>query len=137
MQIQIIRTIPTYLNSFHQWKTYEALHEGLPTTDINIGIIERVKLRAQALYPQQSIHLIEPELTPFAMEGAFSEFSQYPRYTCVARILHMEAIRTITKAASSLVVIWMQENYAMPIDEEVLEKIKWIEWDMVADECDY
>lgn len=35
--------------------------------------------------------------------------------------------------ASILAVVWFQENFALPIDESVLERIKAIDWDRLAE----
>jgi hypothetical protein len=35
--------------------------------------------------------------------------------------------------ASILAVVWFQETFALPIDESVLERIKAIDWDRLAE----
>ena len=48
-----------------------------------------------------------------------------------------QVFRDFDMHGSALTVVWFQENYAMPIDDLILEKIKQIPWAEIADEFEY
>lgn len=53
--------------------------------------------------------------------------------TCRA-ILHSSAIINEKGEYSELIVIWFQDGLAMPIDPIVVEQIKAINWDILAED---
>lgn len=57
--------------------------------------------------------------------------------TCVARFECSEIVPNKPKRdGSELAVVWFQQDFAMPIDPVVMEKIKALEWDTYAENYD-
>ena len=134
-EIKTSRHQPALLTSIYQWLTYESLHQGLPTKSFNQKLIGKSQSVAKSLYPGQSIHMIQSELEPIASEGSFSKIHLFPRYTCIARLYHPDPIHEMTKS-SCLVIVWMQESFAFPIDEDILMNIQQVNWDSIALDCE-
>ena len=114
-----------------QWRTYDGLLEGLPTIEMNNRHLTVAKEEAKKFCWQDEIYLIEPEQTPISYdEGKYGKYpfgkpASLPQVTCIAKIKCLSTtFKDKTKDYSSLGIIWFQENYAFPIDKNVLEKIK-------------
>ena len=127
------------VKSFYQWETYGGLLEGLPNDNMNRRIIEITKDRAKDFVFMEEIYLIEPKEAPIHYEGKypFGTPAALPGITCVAELWYNDVFRDKEKMFSSLCIIWFQEDYAFPIDEEIIEKINGIPYSQICGEFDY
>ncbi|MHB8901764.1 MAG: hypothetical protein ACYC6Y_23660, partial [Thermoguttaceae bacterium] len=62
----------------------------------------------------------------------FGTPAKLPRIECIARFVRPQFARDKTKDLSQLVVIWYQDDFAFPVDEEIAEKFKAINWNAEA-----
>ena len=108
------------------------LVEGLPTVEMNRGILNRTLEETRRLGWHANRYLIEPTEEPIGMEGdryPFGEPAALPSVACV-ELLHSRGPDP-TKY-SSLTVIWFQSSFAFPIEDAALGQIKEIDWDAKA-----
>src|SRR5262249_5856432 len=122
--------------SIRQWFTYVGLLDGLPTDRINQEMIERLlreegERRGWAGEP----YLVPPAVRPIKFSDnrpyPFGNPEEFPHVTCVAEFTSSPA-RDTTKHGSALTVIWFQDSYAFPIDPQVLEHLRGLDWDSKA-----
>jgi hypothetical protein len=126
------------MRQLYQSYTYEGMLAGLPYKSLNDRIIaEALKLADEnPLLESGKTVLIEPRITLIKgrtvppREGEVPESSPHlPEVTCIGR-LWVSYIEALT-------VVWFQDRMAMPIDADVLERIKALDWRAVAKEIDY
>ncbi|NHN25988.1 hypothetical protein FIA58_009910 [Flavobacterium jejuense] len=127
------------IKSIKQWHTYGGLLEGIPNDKMNARIIERTKIEAKEFSHMEEIYLIEPKEMPIDYDGKypFGNPAALPGVTCVAELWHNDVFRDTNKMFSSLCIIWFQEDYAFPIDEEIVKAIKEIPFSKICGEFDY
>lgn len=122
-----------------QWLTYDGLLEGLPTARMNNGILLDVKEDAKKFCGFDEVYLIEPPLTPIHYDGKypFGEPVSLPKVTCIIELWYYTTFRDSEKDFSSLGVIWFQDDYAFPIDKEIIEEMKKIPFSEICGEFNY
>lgn len=119
--------------------TYGGLLEGLPTTRMNDYILASVKEEAKKFCGLDEIYLIEPQQTPIPYDGKypFGTPMSLPSVICIIKIWYYTTFRDKEKDFSCLGIIWFQNDYAFPIDEEIVEKIKEIPFSKICGEFQY
>ena len=127
------------IKGIYQWPTYGGLLEGLPVERINSNIIQNARYTAKRHTGNQTLFMIEPISTPIPYEGIypFGTPTALPNIICVADLSVAQPARDMNKQGSALTVMWFQNDYAFPIDNDILEKIKEIPWSQLADDFDY
>jgi len=122
-----------------QWHTYDGLLNGLPTIEMNNRHLVVAKEEAKKICYHDEIYLIEPKQTPIPHKGEypFGEPASLPAVTCIAKIRYIFPFRDKTKDYSSLGIVWFQEDFAFPIDKDVLEKIKAIPFREICGEFEW
>lgn len=133
------------IECIHQWPTYRGLLEGLPTTQMNARILSHSKQYARKYCDIEAFHLLEPVQTAIKYEGIrrwipgypLGNPSALPPITCLAALRSLEPVRDKTKDAARLAVTWFQNEYAFPIDAAVLEQMKGIPFDRIAEDFEY
>lgn len=140
-QIEINSGQTLYLQHLNQNWTYEGLLEGLPTAERNVGIIKRALEKAVLPYWQGKPYLIQPSETAIQYrEGKkypFGTPAALPGVTCEALFTSLFPARDKTKDHSWLIVVWFQDDFALPIDEDVAKQIVAIDWENTANDEDY
>lgn len=131
-KIRISRETTAVLMALHQWLTYQGSLDDVPTEHINNEIVHQAEATARKLFPNDKIYIIPPVLTPIALHGDLSKLFILPRRTCIGQLLHPDPIKTITADYSSLVVVWWQSSFALPINSSILEVMTSINWDDLA-----
>lgn len=124
------------IESIKQWHTYRGLFAGIPNERLNEKIIKRTKRAARAFCHMDEIYLIEPKQKPIDYDGKHSLESNpasLPEVTCMA-VLWSNSLRDPEKDYSSLCIIWFQEDYAFPIEKDILSKIKEIPYRKICGE---
>ena len=139
------------LYEIHCSLTYSGLLEGLPNRKMNKDIILGLaEMANDKIYNPTNPYLIEPEEKKIHIEGGSTksysdrmikehgddwELVQIPRIQCIASF-ESESI-TDDYMGSNLTVAWFQEEYPMPIQQDVINKIKSIDWDNKASSFDF
>jgi hypothetical protein len=134
------------LKSLAQEMTYGGLLMGTPTSEINDrkvrSIIDRVSKdaaafgRAPFLVPPARRDFLRErgDMTTIQRDGWTPEWM--PAITCIGRFESLPA-KDRDMHASALAIIWLQDDYAMPISNAALESIKSIEWASYAFDFEY
>jgi len=117
----------------NQQHTYSGLSDGPPFERINNELLKRTIEEAKRF--NNPIHLIDPVLTPIPYEGKypFGDPVSLPQITCIADLLCFKAAKG-SGDYSVLTVVWLQEDYAFPIDNKIILSLKELEWDKFAED---
>jgi len=124
------------LRELSQSLTYGGLLEGLPTRRRNQKYLENVVARHQT--PQQPpVFLITPAETAIELEPGetypFGDPATLPRITCVGlfRSTPVAAADAVLNR-SELRVVWLQNEFALPIEASIMEDLSKLDWDALA-----
>ena len=131
-----------YLRGLRQYLTYEGLLEGLPTAERNKEVLERLIDDNRYKPDGGGSYLIHPTETPIDFSAAgrpypFGTPSALPAVTCIGRFASLEPARNASSDMSRLVVIWFQEEFAFPIDPDVVARLKALDWETLGVDMDY
>lgn len=128
------------LRKLDQILTYEGLIEGLPTTRMNQRLIastlENVLLPYRKANREANVYLVPPTEREIKYEREkpypFGDPSELPAVKCIATFLSDTPARDESQWISWLVIVWFQEQFALPLDEDIEAHIKSMDWDAVA-----
>ncbi|MCP4133885.1 MAG: hypothetical protein GY754_23145 [bacterium] len=132
------RTI--YLQSIYQYEIYSGLLEGLPTKEMNKGIINEVIEKAVKLFDFESAYLIKPiEKEKFVhfKNYPFGEPAALPEVACMGFFHSLEYAKNKEMDYSYSVIVWFQDQYAFPVDPIALKEIEEIKWETIAVDYEY
>ena len=124
-----------------QYLTYERLLEGLPTEEMNKERLEHLLASQRNQSYRAAPNLITPveKTIEYAREKPypFGKPAALPGVTCIGRFESLEPARDQNCDLSGLVVIWFQDEFALPIDASVLDQIREIDWEKHAADFEY
>jgi uncharacterized protein (TIGR02996 family) len=135
------------LEALDQVMTYAGLLVGVPNREANDRFIEDA-LRAAERHcvGEARPHLIPPPrrdyfCEPGDMEHLRAEFPDrapewLPLVRCIGSFLDVVQARDKSKDISVLVVVWFQDEYALPIREPALSQIRDLDWESLAADID-
>jgi hypothetical protein len=119
------------LITLHQSLTYAGLVEGVPTDRLNRRLIDSAVRDAKEVFGHAEPFLFRPEQTPFDIgrKYPFGEPATIPAVRCIA---YFECLFPTPKGQdadySCMTMVWFQDEFAMPIDPDVLNKIRAVDW---------
>lgn len=118
------------VRSLHQWSTYEGLLEGVPTDKLNKRILENIRSKAVELTSVPNCYLVEPTATPIDLgrKYPFGEPMSFPGIVCVAGLKAMGTSNPDVGGISELTLIYFQDAFSPPIDDNVLNELKNVDW---------
>jgi hypothetical protein len=104
-----------FLQELHQISIYEGVLEGHPTHDDNQRFIAEALATAASRFGLP-VELIPPVEQPVvdAVPSARRQPARIPRIACAARFMSFECARDPSKDASTLAVLWFQEEFGLP-----------------------
>jgi len=122
----------------NQRGTYEVLLEGVPTNRMNRGIIKATMKTANELWGSKAA-LIEPIETLINLErdSPFGTPASIPQVVCIARLQCLSPANNKSMDYSQLTLVWFQDEFAFPIDEEAIKQILSLKWSKVASDYKY
>ncbi|OJJ17150.1 hypothetical protein BKI52_31045 [marine bacterium AO1-C] len=134
MQIELYSKRTIYLKKFYQWSN--GVLEGYPNEYLNRRYIAHALETAEKMHPKP--HLFTPQEIPLNVKlpSFLGKAVEIPGIACVA-YFRSSGLRKDDDAPlyeSYCSMVWFQEAYGLPIDQEILEKIKTLEWESVATE---
>jgi hypothetical protein len=128
-----------HLRELWQYRTYDGLLEGLPTEVMNEGMLQHLLARYRDQPYPGAPYLIRPtERRIETSQGGpypFGNPSALPGVTCISRFESREPAPD--QPLSGLVVIWFQQEFALPIDPAVVTQIETIDWQEHAAHFDW
>jgi hypothetical protein len=119
------------LIALNQYRIYEGLIEGVPTEEMNRRIIEGAVRDAKETFGDSEPLLIPPrqEALDIGRDYPFGKPATLPRVQCIAFFTCLwPTPRGQAHDYSWMNMVWFQEQLAMPIDAEVLDAIKAVDW---------
>lgn len=127
------------LESLRQHKVYAGLLEGLPTDAQNRRHIAAVMADAKRIADGGAAHLIEPVQTPIAYEGRypFGAPMALPEVAVIAALRSYSSARDPDADYSTLVVVWFQDHFALPVAPEIEAKLRELSWEALASDENY
>jgi uncharacterized protein (TIGR02996 family) len=133
----------TLLREFRQWSFYEGLMAGCPTSEDNRESLERLVQNERERGGDEP-YLIQPVERPkpfpdgHPLKGVSTESrGLFPAVACVGRFTSFDAARDPQRHASTLTVIWFQDEFAFPIEPAIREHIRAIDWEKHAHDFDW
>lgn len=119
-----------HLEQLFQYRTYAGLKVAVPTHEANQKRIQlAVRYARQQLWGGGSPYLIEPtERDSPVPEGWMSDLQpvEIPGVACLA-VFESEEERP-----TSLKVVWFQDGFALPVDVEIEERLRGVDWERLA-----
>lgn len=121
-----------------QRRTYEGLLEGIPTVEMNSGIIASAVREAEEAF-RLPVEAIRPAQEPIQLSRPypFGEPAKIPGVMVLARFNCSEYARDQAADYSSLGVVWFQEEFAFPIAEDIRKRVAEIQWRDVAKDLEW
>lgn len=122
------------LRSLHQSRTYEGLLDGAPTVEMNERLVASVRERYRGSDRGHDGLVLEPpqKLLDDGTMNLPSSRSLLPRVLCSAWVSRWPGPNDECGDESHLTVVWWQEDWALPIDEQVLAQVRKVPWAGVA-----
>lgn len=140
LRFNLENNLSAWGNCLYQWATYSGLLEGLPTERTNKGILDRLKDDVKRHIPYcDAVYIIEAEQKPidYEKEYPFGKPMELPPVICVTNLTCSQPARNKNEDGSHLSIAWFQNDFAFPIEAEIIEKIKLIPWTKVAQDFCY
>lgn len=128
------------IDTLYQAKTYGGLLEGVPTKRLNDQIIERVKNKAREMaHGIMPVTIIEPKTRKILglENNVFGKSIALPGVYCIAEIISSQTFKDPSKDGSGLMVIWFQDTFAWPIQEDVLQELQKLPYKQLCGEFEY
>ncbi|MBS1635182.1 MAG: hypothetical protein JST26_04610 [Bacteroidetes bacterium] len=138
-ELTIEKNKQVLITGLYQWRTYGGLIDGIPHNKMNDRILKELPNRAKKLCTDIPVYIIEPKQTPIPYDGKypFGVPMSMPSVICVAELSSGQPVRDMDMHGSQLIVAWFQDQYALPIDHAILDKIKEIHWSKFAEDFCY
>jgi hypothetical protein len=122
------------LRSLYQSLTYEGLLDGAPTVEMNNHTVASMRERYRGSDRGHDALVLDPPQK--RLEGGdphlSSNRSLLPRVQCTARFSRWPTANELWRDESHLTLVWWQQRWALPIDEEVLAQLRDVRWTDVA-----
>ena len=121
-----------------QWRTYAGHLAGIPHREINNHLLaEGSKIAANKLATETPVALIEPRRRTikgplFGNKQPERQYERLPGTTCCAVFESPKPVKSEAGDGSSLIVVWLQDDWAMPIAAGVLKLIRGLDWEAQA-----
>lgn len=120
------------LAALDQSRTYGGMLEGYPNSRTNRWLIENSLERLRR--GGRRAHLIEPTETEFPDKTPVGKqpWLELSSIKCIGCFESKE----LGEFGSRLIILWFQPRFAMPIDGNVLQRIREIDWNDLAEAID-
>ncbi|MEM7013295.1 MAG: hypothetical protein AAF585_17625 [Verrucomicrobiota bacterium] len=126
------------LKALYQEMTYGGLLEGTPDAKSNKTALKHLVKRAQNefAHPTHKPYLIDPPRRDYLRDPGDMDSLSFkwqkpewmPSIACIGQFESVAPARDESKHASTLTIVWLQSDYAMPIAPECVEAIRSIDW---------
>ena len=123
------------LIALNQSLVYAGLLEGVPHEKMNQWFIEGAVRDAKTGFGEAEPFLIRPKQMPLDIgrEYSFGKPATIPGVRCIAYFrCTFPTPRGRAGDFSSMTIVWFQDQFAMPIDPEVLDQIRTVDWPGLA-----
>jgi hypothetical protein len=105
-------------------------------------LAEATKIAADKLAAETPVALIEPRRrkikgSRFGNKQPERQYERLPSTTCCAAFESPKPVNSKVGDGSSLIVVWLQDEWAMPIAAGPLKLIRGIDWEAKAKDWQY
>ncbi|ORJ61357.1 hypothetical protein [Geothermobacter hydrogeniphilus] len=136
------------LRKLEQWLTYSGMLEGVPDYDERLPERERKRLEKAGGCPvvvvnsrpvpvPEDIQLPPATREKMVIPSGQKTLCTLGPVTCFARFRSNQPVHDDDCIFSELALLWFQQSYAMPIEPDILDKIKAVDWDAHARDLDF
>jgi hypothetical protein len=137
MKIELNSGREIFLNSIYQEHTYEGLLAGYPNKEMNDRYIKRNMESALEKMSATKAYLVSPPMFEVEVHKKirhhYKDALRMPYIVCFGQFDSSVLKRDDINDGSCLTIVWYQDDFAMPIDESVIEHIKTIDWEKEAE----
>jgi hypothetical protein len=118
--------IEVTVSKIMQWHTYEGMLEGLPNRKLNRDLLESLERKLKDFCGLDQVYIIEPLEKPFTADSPYfrGDPAMLPMVTCMAEIFTYHSFRDQTREFSMMGIAWFQDQFAFPVDQNVVDIIK-------------
>lgn len=122
------------LHELRQVLIYSGSIGGPPTTSVNRNIVAQIRENPTNHLFGQVPYVIPPRetLLELAQPLSYGTAAVLPGVRCIARFEALDPTRDGAGDYSVLVVAWFQDEFALPVDAQVLAHIQGLKWDELA-----
>jgi hypothetical protein len=117
-----------------QHLTYSGHREGVPTRELNRTLIGQIVEDFRALAPDIGFEVFPPVEQPFPDRPPVSLL---PGVACGAILKGLGQWPDGDPCLERLLVVWFQDEYAMPIDPNVRARIAALDWASLATQSEW
>ncbi len=137
MKIELNSGREIFLSSICQEYTYEGLLAGYPDKEMNNRYIKWNMESALEKMNATKAYLISPPMFEVEVHEKvrhhYKDAIRMPYIVCFGQFDSSVLKGDNVNDGSWLTIVWYQDDFAMPIDESVIEHIKIIDWDSEAE----
>jgi|GEM_PF-4009632 hypothetical protein len=90
-------------------------------------MVHYIKSEAERFLSVSAVYVITPVEKKMIVSGK-EVMSSLPNITCMAELSYYKPMHNMSFEYSRLGLVWYQEEYAFPIDSNILEAINELEW---------
>jgi hypothetical protein len=112
-----------------QHLVYAGVVEGVPNSRINRELVAEAVREATTLCPDAQCHLIQPSESPYRGRP---HIVLLPAVVCAALLKRVGTTPDDWPCRELLVVVWFQEEYAMPVAPSVMAQLQSLDWKRLA-----
>lgn len=122
------------ISLLEQRNIHRGIIAGSPTKDMHDQIIERCRLDAKSRFTdyQEPYFLAPPRITITSPPESRFQRESMPKIACMALLESFEPACDASADGSGLVLVWFQDELALPIDKDVVASIENLEWEKYA-----
>jgi hypothetical protein len=135
------REVPfkTRLKALNQSTTYAGVLEGCPNHFVNQRIIKKSVEHARQLFGTHPPHLIAPIEKVIALneEDSVTRIVVLPAVRCIAVFEANYPTKPDTGDYSALTVVWFQDDWALPIQGDIISALRSLPWANLAHDCSF
>jgi hypothetical protein len=124
-----------FIESINQFHTYRGLICGMPNERINNDILVSTMKRATEDSFCGKAHLLVPKQKPIEIKAdrVYKEIPMaLPEITCISELRYFKTLTNPDRFMSCMCVVWFQDCYAFPIDENIRRQFKSLRWSAIA-----
>ena len=134
-EIELLTGRTIRLDGLEQFWTYGGLLAGHPSREMNRRIMDQLVARRTRPKGYGVPMLLEPLETPvekIPSDTDWSTAADLPAITCIAQFISDVLPDDTDSIASTLCVIWFQDEFAFPIDSHIRVELAALDWESRA-----
>ena len=115
------------IERFYQAHTYYGVLEGVPNRSINSEILNYDIVDAKRRFGLQYVFQFTP-VERTRPDRTRDQYSGLPWVTCMIELSYHHPMKEKNLHWSRLGLIWYQESFAFPVDQEILDAVRLMSW---------